>query len=124
MGDLAHHLRPVLVDLLGQPGEPRHDLVAVQLEVAERRRAVPRHHRRAADHRQPDAALGLLDVVRRVAVLGQAVLGVRGLVRGAHDPVAQRQPPEGERLQQRVGTAVMVGSAIGSDFVRRSLDGY
>ena len=91
--ELDHAGRAVLVDLVGHPPQPRHDLVAVGVEVAEGRRAVLGHHGRARRHRHADAALGLLHVVQPVAVGRQAVLGVRGLVRRREDPVAQRQMP-------------------------------
>ena len=45
---------------------------------------------------------GLLPVVEPVAILGHPVLGVRRLVGGADDPVAQPEVPEVERFQQGV----------------------
>ena len=55
-----------------------------------------------ADHRQPDAALGLLDVVEPVAVLRHPLVGIGRLVRARHDAVAQDEMFEGEGLQERV----------------------
>jgi hypothetical protein len=103
MGDLDHHRRAMRVAVVRQAAQPRHDLVLVGEQVAEHRRRVGRDHRRARGHRQRDAALGLFHVVQPVAVLRHAVLAVVRLVRGAHQPVAQRQVAELERLQQRVG---------------------
>ena len=102
VGELDHAGGAVLVDLVGHPPDPRHDGVVVGVQVAERRRAVLGDHRRARRHRHPDAALGLLDVVQPVAIGGHAVDGVRRLVRRREHPVAQRQPLQLERGQQRI----------------------
>ena len=107
MGDLDHHRGAVLVAVVGEPLEPGHDLVPVGVQVAEGRRAVLGDDRRARGHGQRDAALGLLDVIEPVAVLGQAVLGVGRLVRRAHDPVAERQMLELEGLQQGIVQSAM-----------------
>ena len=88
VGDLAHHRGTMFVHVVGQLAKPRHDLVLVHVQVAERGRALRRHHRGAAHHRQSDPALGLLDVVEAVPVLGHPVLGVRRLVRSADDTIA------------------------------------
>ena len=102
VGQLDHARRTVLVDLVAHAADPRHDGVVVGVQVAERRRAVLGDDGRAGGHRQRDAALGLLDVVQPVAVLGHALFGVGGLVGGREDPVAQRQVAKLERLEQRV----------------------
>ena len=102
VGHLDHHGGAVFVDVVGELAEPRDDLVLVEVQVAEGRRAVRGDDRRPADHRQRDAALRLLAVVEAVALLGHAVVAVRRLVRGADDAVAQVQRPEVERLEQRV----------------------
>ena len=102
VGQLDHARRPVLVDLVAHAADPRHDGVVVGVQVAERRRAVLGDDGRAGGHRHADAALGLLDVVEPVAVLGHALLGVGGLVGGREDPIAQRQVAKLERLEQRV----------------------
>ena len=100
MGDLDHHRRALLVDVVGELLEPGHAFVLVEKDVAERLRAVGRHHRRAADHGERDAALRLFGVVEPIALFGHAVFGIGRLVRGRHQPVAQRQAPQLERLQQ------------------------
>ena len=114
MGDLDHHRASVLVAVVGEPPEPGHDLVPIGVQVAEGGRAVLGDDRRARGHGQRDAALGLLDVVEPVAVLGQAVLGIGRLVRRAHDPVPQRQMLELERLEQGI-RAGHDGEALPSD---------
>ena len=91
MGDLDHHRRAVRVDVVGEFAEPAHDLVLVEQDIAERLRAVGRDDGGAADHRQPDAAFGLFDVIEPVAVLGQAVMGIGRLVGGRHETIAERQ---------------------------------
>ena len=45
VGDLAHHPGTVLVHVVGQLAQPRHDLVLVDVQVAERGRALRRDHR-------------------------------------------------------------------------------
>ena len=45
VGDLAHHPGTVLVHVVGQFAQPRHDLVLVDVQVAEGGRAVRRDHR-------------------------------------------------------------------------------
>ena len=102
MGDLAHHRRAVLVHPVGQLAQPRHDLVLVDVQVAEGGRAVRGDDSGAAHHRQADAALGLLLVVEAVAPLGHAVLGVRRLVRRADDAVAQGHVLQLELLKKRI----------------------
>jgi hypothetical protein len=102
MGDLAHDGGPGLVHLVGEPAQPRDDVVAVQEQVAERRRAVGRDDRRAADHREADPAPRLLHVVGPVAVLGHAVLAERRFVGGADHAVAQGEVLEPEGLEQGV----------------------
>ncbi len=87
---------------VGQLAQPRHDLVLVHVQVAERRRAVRRDDGGPADHGQPDTALGLLLVVEAVAPLGHAVLGVGRLMGGADHPVAQGQVLQPEGLQEWV----------------------
>jgi hypothetical protein len=103
MGDLDHHRRTMRVALVGQAAQPGHDLVLVDEQVAEHRRAVRRHHGRARRHGQRRAALRLFDVIQAIAVLRHAVLAVERLVRRAHDPVAQGQVLQPEGTQQRVG---------------------
>ena len=76
VGDLAHHGCAVLVHAVGQLSKPRHDLVLVDMQVAERGGAVRGDDGGATHHGQPDAALGLLLVIEAVAPLGHAVLGV------------------------------------------------
>ncbi len=102
VGELDHHRGAMLVAVVGQAFQPRHDLVAVGMQVAEGGRRIGRNDRRAGGHRQRHAALGALDVVEAVAVLGQAVFRVRRLVRGQHDAVLQPQVLQLERLQQRI----------------------
>ena len=50
-------------------------------------------------------ATGFFLFVESVALLGQAVLGIRRLVAGAEDVVAKLEVLELEGLQQRVGCA-------------------
>ena len=102
MGDLDHHRRALLVHVVGQLLQPRHAFVLVEKDVAERLRTVGRDHRRAADHGERDAALGLFGVVEPVALLRHAVVGVGRLMRGRHQAVAQGQAAQLEWLQQRI----------------------
>ena len=99
MGDLDHHRRAVLVHLVGELLQPADDLVLVEQNVAESLRTVGRDDRGAADHRQADAALGLLDVIGAIALLRQAIMGIGRLVRARHQTIADRQMFERERLQ-------------------------
>jgi hypothetical protein len=103
----------VFVAGIGQALEPRHDLVAVGVQVAEHGRGVARDNGGAGGHGQRDAAFCLFLVVADVLVLGQAVIVVVGFVRGGHEPVAQGQVLELERLQQRVVGAVHGGHVEG-----------
>ena len=59
----------------------------------------------AAEHSQRNAARGLFLVVESVALLGQAVLGIRRFVAGAEDAVEEIEVLELEGLQLRVGCA-------------------
>ncbi len=103
MGELDHHLAVVLVAGVGELGEPRNDLVAIGLEVAEGGRAVARDDRRAGGHGQRHAATGLLGMVEPVALLRHAVFRIGRLVAGRHDAVLQRQVLEAVGLEQRIG---------------------
>ena len=103
MGDLNHHRRAERMHIVRQRLQPADDLVFVQKNVAERLRAVRRDDSRAANHRQPDAALGLLDVIGAVAVFRHPVMRVSRLMRRRHQTIADRQMFQLERLQQRVG---------------------
>ncbi len=100
MGDLDHHRRTLVVDVVRQLLEPAHAFVFVEKDVAEGLRAVRRHHRGAADHGERNASLGLFGVVEAIALFGHAVLGIGRLVRGRHQPVAQRQAAQLKGLQQ------------------------
>jgi hypothetical protein len=91
MGDLDHHCGAVRMDVVGELAEPAHDLVLVEQDVAERLRTVGRDHRGAADHRQPDAALGLFGMIEPIAFLRHALDGISRLVRARHQPVAQHE---------------------------------
>ena len=102
MGELDHHLAVVLVAGVGKLPQPRHDLVAIGVQVAERGRAVARDDRRAGRHRQRHAALRLLGMVEPVALLRHAVLGIGRLVAGRHDAVLQRQMFQLVGLEKRV----------------------
>ena len=103
MGHLDHHRRTMVVDVVGEFGEPADDLVLVEKDVAEGLGTVRRDHRRAAYHGQRDAALRLLGVIEPVALLWHAILGVGGLMRRRHQAVAKMKMPEPIRLQQRIG---------------------
>ena len=102
MGELDHHLAVVLVAGIGELGEPRHDLVAIGMQIAEGGRAVARDDRRAGGHGQRHAALGLLGMVEPVALLRHAVLGIGRLVAGRHDAVLQRQVLQLVGLEERI----------------------
>ncbi len=82
-------------------------------ELPEDRWRIRRDIRRPAEHRQGDAALRLLLLVELVAQFRLGVLGVGRLMRRAHDPVPEREVPELERLEERIGrgrhTRVHVG---------------
>ena len=100
MGDLDHHRRALFMHVVGQFLQPRHAFVLVEKDVAERLRTVRRDDRRAADHGERDAALGLFGVIEPVALFRHAVLGVGRLMGGRHQPVAQGQAAQLEGLQQ------------------------
>ena len=102
MGDLDHHRRPLLVHVVGELFQPRHALVLVEEDVAESLRAVGGDDRRAADHGERNAALGLFRVIEAVALLGQAVLGKGRLVRRRHEAVAQGKMPQPVGLEERI----------------------
>ena len=101
MRDLDHHGGALRMDIVGELFEPAHDLVLVELDVAEGLRTVRREDGRAADHGQPDAAPGLFGVIKPVARLRHAVFGVGWLVRGRHQPVAECEMLEAERHEER-----------------------
>ena len=102
MRDLDHHRRALSVDVVGQFLQPRHALIFIEKDIAERLGAVRRHHRRTADHGQCDAAPRLFGVVEAVALFGHAVVGIGRFMRGRHQPVAQRQAAKLKGLQQWV----------------------
>ena len=106
MGRLDHDGRALVVAVSSDRGQPRNHLVGGQVDIAERGGGVLRHDGRTADHRQTDTAAGLLPLIEAVAVLRHAELGVRGLVRGRDDAVAQRESAELEWLEQRIGRRV------------------
>ena len=103
MGELDHHRRAMLVALVDELLQPRHDLVLPSQKVAEGGRRVATDDGRPGGHRQRHAALRPLHMVGAVAVLRHPVLVVVRLVGRDHQPVLQRQMLEPERLEQRVG---------------------
>ncbi len=102
MGDLAHHGAAMAVAAVRQGLKPRNDGVVPDMEITEGIGRIDRHHRRPADHGERDPALGLFLVVETVALLGQAILGIKRLVAGRHDPVLERQVFQLKRLQQGI----------------------
>ncbi len=102
MGELDHHLAVMLMAIIGQPLKPRDNLVLVGMQVAKRRRAVLCHQGRPGRHGHRDPALGLLQMIEPISVLGHPVLGIGRLVRSRHDPVLQRQMLELIGLQQGI----------------------
>ena len=102
MGELDHHRRAMLVAGVGELPDPGHDLVLVGEDIVEGRRAVARDRRRTRRHRQRNAGFGPLDVIGAVALLRHAVFRIGRLMRGRHDPVAQRQMLELVGLKQRI----------------------
>lgn len=68
MRDLDHDLAIMLVTGVGELAQPRHDLIPIGLQIAERRRAVAADDRRAGGHGQRNAALGLLGMVEAIAL--------------------------------------------------------
>ena len=102
MGELDHHLAVVLVAGRREFGKPRHDRVVPGMEIAEGGRAVARDQRRTGRHRQRDAALRLFGVIEAIPFLGQAVLGIGGLMRRRHQPVLEGQVPERIGLEKRI----------------------
>jgi hypothetical protein len=117
MRDLDHDGSAVRVDLVAELLQPAHDLVFVEEDVAEGLRAVGRDHRRAADHGERNAALGLLGVIEPVALLRHAVFGVGRLVRRRHEPISETEVLQPERLQQGI---VRAHSAIVASVPRRA----
>ncbi len=103
VGELDHHRRAGLVAVVGEALQPGDDRVVIGVQVAEGGRAVRRDQRRAGRHGQRDAALRPLEMVEPVAVLRHPVLGIGGLVRRDHQPVAERQVLQAIGLQQRIG---------------------
>jgi hypothetical protein len=100
VGDLAHHRRAVRVDGIRERLQVCDDPVIPQVQIAERGWRVAGDHRRAADHGEPDPALRFFLMVQPVAQPGSAVLRIGRLVTRAHDPVAEPQVLELERLEQ------------------------
>lgn len=68
--------------------------------------------RRAAEHRQRKSAFRLLLVIALIGVQRMSALVEGGLVAGAHDPVAQRERPQLQRPQQRIGLPCWRGGWI------------
>ena len=91
MGKLDHRRRAMVAALVGQPPQPRHDLVPVGMQIAEGGGRIFGHNRRARGHVQRNAAPGLFHMIEAVAVGRHAVHGISGLMRARHDAVAQFQ---------------------------------
>ena len=91
MGDLAEDRRAVPVDPLGEGMQIGKDPVVADVDLVEGQRRVRRDRRRAAEHGQRQAALGLFLVIELVALSRHAVLGEAGRMGRAHDPVAELQ---------------------------------
>ena len=112
MGDLAHQRRAVAVHALGkllQIGDAR---VVADIELPEGIGAVRRDVRRAAEHRERDAALRFLLVVALVACRRHAAVEQAAGMARAHDPVLERQMLEPERPKQGVDRAVAASAHV------------
>ncbi len=120
MGDLDHHLAIMLVAGIGDLAQPRHDLVSIDMEIAECRRTVARDDRRAGGHGQRHAALGLFSMVEPVALFRHAIFRIGRLMARRHDPVLQGQVLEPVWTQQRIVSERRVHASVPSS-VDRSL---
>jgi hypothetical protein len=105
MGELDHHGGAMRVAVVGEALQPGDDLVLVGLEVAEGGGRVLGDDGRARGHGECDAALGALEVIEAVAVLGQAVLGIGRLVRRGHQAVL-------EPIWSAIGAETTLGVAL------------
>ncbi len=113
MGDLDHDRAAMLVAFVGQTLHRRHDLVLVDVEVAEDCRRVRRHHGGTRGHGHGDAALGLFHMVEPVLLSGHAVVVVVRLMGRGHDPVLEREMLEPEGLQKGIAGAGGAGHRRG-----------
>ncbi len=100
--ELDHHRGAVVMAFLSELPQPGYDLVLVGQEIAKDRGRIARHDGRACCHGERDAALGLLDMIEPVTVLGHPVLGIVRLMRRRHDAVLEREMLQPVGLKQGI----------------------
>ncbi len=105
MGELAHELGAMAMDPRGELLEKGNDgIIADGDLVPQGGRRIDGNGGGAAEHGEPDAALGLLLVIELIALLRLAVLAIGRRMARPHDPVADRQMLDRQGRQQSVGT--------------------
>ncbi len=105
MRDLAHERRTVAMDALGEGAEQRDDRIVRYVELRAAPARIGRDAGRAAEHRQRKPAPRLFLMIMLIGFQRMSALIKRGLVAGAHYPVAQGEPAKLQRQQQRIDPA-------------------
>jgi hypothetical protein len=82
--------------------EIRNDAIIACTELSKSVGAVARHISRTAKHGKSNSAFGLGFVVALVPPCGHTIFAKADSMRGAHDPVAQRQMRQLKRLEERI----------------------
>ena len=118
MRDLTHHCCAMAMNARGKFLKDRNDRIAREIELRAAPTRIGGDTGGAAEHRQRQTAFRLLLVIALIGFERISAVVEGGLVAGAHDPVAQIEPADPQRPQQRIrlpraSVAAPVGSPDG-----------